>query len=293
MRWFGTALLCIFLAACERAPSQPVVAWVHGDEATPIVGQLEGFTDETGIPLEIRFGDSAALTDELIAGRGSPPPDILVTSNVADIWRAAEEGALRPIQSEAFDAIADAQKDPDRLWSGVRVRLHFVVSRDDPRGIAATYDDLGSVEFAGKLCLSSSQLPVNRSLIAFLINDRGNRPAERLVRRWNRNLALPPFATEEQLIAAVRDGRCAFGIASSSADFGGLLSHSVKPHYFDVSAVGVARHAVQPESAQRLVGWLLASRTDYFKGETQLRTVGIAGWRDEEARLLAERAGYR
>jgi iron(III) transport system substrate-binding protein len=293
MRSLIVVLLCLVLVACGRAPSQPVVAWIYGDESAPIVAQLEGFTDETGIPIEIRFGDSTVLTDDLIAGSGAPAADVLVTSNVADIWRAAEEGALRPIQPNAFDAIADAQKDPDRLWSGIRVRLHFVISGVDSKGVAPTYDELGTEGFAGKLCLSSSRLPVNRSLIAFLVNDRGHRPAERLVRRWNRNLALPPFATEEELVAAVRDGRCAFGIASSHADFDGLLSYSPKPHYFDVSAVGVARHAENAESAQRLVGWLLETRTDYFRGETQLRNVSIAGWHDEDARLLAERAGYR
>ena len=287
----GALLVCLALAACDGAPP-PVVVYLYGDDSTPLAARLDAFTAETGIPVEVRFGASRVLADDVIANRGSPPADVLLTSNAADIWRAAEEGALRPIASDAFDAIADVQKDPDRYWAGIRVHLHFIASKSTAVTVA-TYDELGTAAFAGRLCLSSSALPVNRSLIAQLIEERGVREAERLVRRWSRNLAHAPFANEDELLDAIRDGRCEFGITSSHGRLEGLMVYSIPPHYFDVSAVGVGRHAGQPDAAQRFVGWLLRGQVDSFKGDVDLRPASVAGWRDEEARLLAERASYR
>lgn len=293
MRKFCAAVVCLLLAACNPAPPpSPVVVYLYGDETTPLTATFDAFTAETGMPVELRFGRSDALTDDVIANRGSPPADVLLASNAADIWRAAEEGALRPIVSDAIDAIADVQKDPDRYWAGIRVHLHFIVSADS-RDTIANYDVLGTADLAGRLCLSSSVLPVNRSLLAYLIDERGAREAERLVRRWNRNLAHAPFASENALLDAVRDGVCEFGVASSHGRLAGLTVYSIPPHYFDVSAVGIARHAGHPDAAQRLVDWLLRGHVEYFRGDATLRPVRITGWLDEEARLLAERAGYR
>lgn len=293
MRRVFAVLLSFALVACDRAPPPAVVVYVYGDEASPLAAQFEAFTNETGIPVVTRFGDSSGLTDDVIANRGSPPADVLVTSNVADIWRAADVGALRPIQADAFDAIADVQKDPDRYWAGIRVHPHFVVTRDAVDDSVASWDRFGTPDFAGRLCLSSSRLAGNRSLIAYLLDERGARGTERLVRRWVRNLAAPPFATQAGLLAAVHDGRCDYAIATSHDDLSGLRVLSPEPRYFDVSAIGVARHAVQAESAQRLVAWTLGNRTGHFGGDTKLRSVSTAGWRDEDVRLLVERAGYR
>lgn len=294
MKQTAALLLVFMIAACERPPPAPPIAvYMYGDEATPLAAQFAAFTEETGIPVDVRFGDSGELTDDVIAKRGSPPADVLITSNAADIWRAAEEGALRPITSAAFDAIADVQKDPDRYWTGVLVHLQFVVTRVGAQGTVDSWDQLGAPEFSGRLCLSSSRLAGNRSLIAYLVEERGVREAERLVRRWMRNLAVPPFASQAELLAALREGQCEYGVATSHDDLDGLETLSPKPHFFDVSAAGVGRHAAQPESAQRFVAWMLENRTDYFRGKTGLRPVSIAGWRDAEVRLLVERAGYR
>jgi iron(III) transport system substrate-binding protein len=293
MKYVVPALLCLLLAACGRSPPPPVVVYAYGDESSSLAAQFALFTGDTGIPVEVRYGASDELADDVIAKRGSPPADVLVTSNVADIWRAAEKGALRPIRSDAFDKISDAQKDPDRFWAAVRVDLHFIVAAHGAGSPPASWNDIKLPEFAGRLCLSSSQLASNRALIAHLMDDIGELQAERLVRRWIRNLALPPFSSQNELLAAVRDGRCTYGVGTVNGDLDGLLAVSPRPHYFDISAIGVARHAQQAESAQQLVGWFLENRTTYFERHVRQRHVSIAGWRDEEARLLMERAGYR
>jgi hypothetical protein len=65
------------------------------------------------------------------------------------------------------------------------------------------------------------------------------------------------------------------------------------PLYIDVDGIGVSRHASQAASAQTLVDWLLRERTLSNSMSYDGSNIGLAGWRNEEAALLAERAGYR
>lgn len=290
------AFICVqATAACDSAPRpEAVVVYATAADETTIVKRFADFTDETGIPVTVTFGDSFTNTENVIANRGVPPADVLLTSTVTDIWRAADEGALRPIQAAAMEAVPQVLKDPDGLWAAVDVRYAVIgVSPHVQVGRVSDLDGLAHTQLSGQLCLSSSTLPVNRTLIAMLIEELGVKPAERIVRAWARNLALPPFQTEIELVEALQSGACGYGIFSSSMNTDGIKRISPEPLYIDIDGVGVARHARQPESAHRLVNWMLAQKSLREPVSSNGRNIGLAGWRDQEAALLAERAAYR
>jgi iron(III) transport system substrate-binding protein len=289
MRTLPALALGLVLAACGAGePPAAVVVYVPASLEQALQERL------AGSPFDIKLvtGEGGTLTNRVIDKRDVPRADVLVTSNAHDIWRAAERGALRPIESADLGALPAGVRDPDRLWAAIDVRWHRILLRDAAGPIVSSLDALGTDDFRGRLCLSSSALPVNRSLLAFLIEARGVREAERLVRRWVGNLARPPFASEAELLAVLRDGTCDVGIASSMADGEGMIGVNAEPATLDIVAIGIGRHAADPEAAQRLVEWLLARRR-FELADGDVAFVGIAGWRADEARLLAERAGYR
>jgi iron(III) transport system substrate-binding protein len=291
------AVAFVFLAACGSEPPPPPIQVLASIEVEdPLAEQLADFTDETGTPVVVTWGDSTAQVDRLINKSGEPV-DVIVTSNVAAIWRAADRGALRPIESALLDAQPAYLRDPDDYWGALNARFHAIFHRDNTHPVVASVQDLGDAEFAGKVCLSSSSLPVNRALVAYLVEAQGVREAERLVRRWVRNLAHPPFISELELLEAVRDGTCAYGIASWDVPetLQGVVPFLSQPMTADITAIGVNRHAAHPAAAQRLVDWLLRERARKFDlaQDYSPAPVRIAGWRDEEVRLLVERAGYR
>lgn len=310
-------VVVLLLAACggdgasENERFAPVVVYAAYDNAEYLEGLFGDFTKQTNIPVTLRLGESGQLVDDIIANRGAPPADVLLADNVADAWRAADEGALRPIAVDNVDGVAGFLRDPDRLW--VATRMTAIVIASSPQTaeeLPTTYADLAGPMYADRVCLSSSSLPVNRSLIAMLIAELGNRPAERVVRGWVRNLAAPVFETEAELSVAVESGRCDFAILPSSLAAG--ASTLPKPAYVHIEGAGVARHARYPESAQRLVNWMLSAdvqerHAEAMKayptltslleaaqpGDVSKKSVGLAGWHDNDAVLLAERAGYR
>ena len=281
-----TPVILLVLAACGGDPASeqerfaPVVVYAAYDNAEYLEGLFADFTRQTRIPVTLRLGESGQLVDDVIANRGAPPADVLLASNAADAWRAADEGALRPIADGNLGDVAEFLRDPDRLWTATRMAA-IVIARS-PQAVQEppnTYADLA-------------------------------KPAERVVRGWVRNLAMPVFDTEAELSVAVESGRCDYAILSSSLAAGAWTLPNAA--YVHIEGAGIARHARYPESAQKLVDWLLsadvqdrhAQAMKAYPTTTNLidaallevisrKSVGFAGWHDNDAVLLAERAGYR
>ncbi len=316
------ALLIVlsFLAACESeepAPRhEPVVVYATYSDESYLPGLFADFTDETGIPVIVSYDSSEAHTRNLIFNIGSQPADVFMSRSVADLWRAADEGALRPIAATNLAEVPAVLRDLDGLWTAINYQQIAIVHRVDLDGpLPAGLVDLADARYKGRLCVGSAALPANRLILAMLIADLGKTPAERVVRNWMQNLAAGPFESDEALMTAVDGGRCDFAIVSgwfagstleSQADLAISLIRP-QPAYLQIEGVGVARHSRYPDSAKQLVDWMLSTSVnrEHARNVNAIPAVGaslaaesgqapaVAGWNDEEARLLAERAGYR
>lgn len=280
-------VMALLLGACVSDAPPPVTVYVPADLENPYT-----WLSKSGLPIVVVTGDSTVNSELIVAGQDSPRADVLITSGVVDVWNAAENGALRPLIGDALAGVPDSLKDPDGLWAAATSR-HTIIGTAPGLETVSVIDlqKLASPELKGRVCLSSSVLEDNRALIASLIAEHGNRPAERIVRGWVRNLATAPFKSDEELVAALRSAACAYGIVSSAADTSGIRRIDLATRYYNIQGIGVARHAQNPDGAQQLVNWVL----DQYSQEgpaSGVLNVGEAGWYEDEARLLAERAGY-
>jgi ABC-type Fe3+ transport system substrate-binding protein len=116
---------------------------------------------------------------------------------------------------------------------------------------------------------------------------------------------------------AIAAGTCALGIVSApeaerhlaASGAARLARITPTPAYADVEAVGINRHAREPDAARRLVEWMLAPEFQRAHSEASMQrsvllpggadqasaqnAVATIGAFDQEAVLLAERARYR
>jgi iron(III) transport system substrate-binding protein len=333
-----TALLLAMLVLCAGCEKQggettknvrqePVVVYAAFEDDARLRELFETYTEETGVLVIVRRGERESIVNDLIENRISPPADVLITQSVAGVWRAAEEGALRPLYSNTVRERSPAwSRDPDDLWFGTGFRTAVIVVSQEAEadtglpGFAA----LAEQRFAGQLCLSSSTNQVNRTVVAMMIATMDARPAELAVRGWMKNLARPVVDTEADVIAAIRSGKCRYAIVSSTA-FANALADDPRAEvsaftpdvtFADIDGVGVARHARNPEGAAKLVEWLfsadvqeeMASQNRIFPADQSAahddaleslgaknvspKNVGLVAWHEIEAAKLAERARY-
>jgi len=321
----------LLLCACEKpaeAPAEPesrpepVVVYASYADENYLPSLFAAFTRETGIPVTVRHRPEQQIVSEVIEKRGSPPADVLLTRSVHGVWQAADEGALLPLQSAPVaESVPDWLRDPDGYWTAIGFAWIDIVCNANSQvdcNVVEKYEDLGKPKFRSRLCLSSSQLAINRTLIASLIADHGVRPAEIIVRGWIANLALPPYENERDLLQAIEAGTCAVGVVSGLAfhQFGRptVAAISPQPGYVGVEALGIGRHARSPEAARQLVEWFIdqeAQAANYtasgllpanpvvladpfkFPKSEGRQNAGIAGANEVDAVRLAERAAWR
>ena len=163
-------------------------------------------------------------------------------------------------------------RDPEHLWVSLAARARTIVyntelTSDVERKSIVDYAALADASWRKRLCLASSTVAGNGSLIAMLINDHGVRETELIVRGWRANLATFVFTDDARLLEAIAAGQCAVGVADSSEIARYLQKDpdaNVAPHWFSEGGVlhinasggGVTRHAQNPEGAASLLEWL-------------------------------------
>ena len=314
--------------AAESAPTsnpEPIVVYASYADEAYLPKLFEAFTEKTGIRVTVKNADARKNVDDVIANRGSPPADLLLAPDVIGVWRAADEGALRPLGSEVItESVPELMRDPDGFWTAVSLRPVHIVFDTQQFSLSdiGNFEDLANPEFKGKLCLTSSTHAVNRSMIAKLIQSHGNKATELIVRGWVTNLALPSFTSETELLRAVGAGTCGVGIVSSAEVRGNRSSegaarigaNQLVPVHGRVEAAGINRHAREPAAARQLLEWMVTKPVQTrhttrfgaapvfngaYKDAASLSewvggvNLGAAAWLDEDAVKLAERAGYR
>lgn len=309
----------VVLVSCDaeqaRVRHEPVVVWASYSDEAYLAELFEPFTATSGIPVTVKYDSSDVHAKNLVFNIGSPPADVFLSRNIADLWATADEGALRPITAANLANVPEALRDADKLWTALNYQQSVIVHRSDASDLPTDFHELANRRYQGRICVSSAALPTNRLLLSMLIDLHGLKQTERTVRLWMQNLAAPPFKDEQSLLDAVESRDCEFGILSGWQAAVSLFSQADVPvsliepatAYVQIEGIGVARHSRYPDSAQQLVNWLLDEKVNKQHalalqvypavGGTFAAQAGpapaVAGWRDEEATLLAERAGYR
>ncbi|MEJ2127526.1 MAG: substrate-binding domain-containing protein [Woeseiaceae bacterium] len=295
------------LAACSSPPGEPpvrqdpVVVYAAFEDDARIVAVLERYKQETGVLVIVRRGPAQRIVNDLIDNDVSPPADVLMTRSVVDIWRAAEESALRPMFSDEVSQRVPAwARDPDDLWFATAVRT-AVIAHTQQMPLPDSAPDIRSLadpQYSGALCLTTSRSAGNRAIVAGLISEIGGREAELVVRGWIGNLAVPPFEDNARLLEALESGQCRYGIAVDAVPAAephatGAVAISAWPA--DVEAIGIGRHAKNPEGAVALIEWLFRQHEFSYLPDpdaSQQSNISAVAWHYEEAIKLVERARY-
>jgi iron(III) transport system substrate-binding protein len=320
------------VVAATAAGSQSLVVYAASSNAQ-IGPVLEAYTAETGVKINLVVDDLANLVARIERSGSGSVADLLIATNVGDLWNATEKDIYRPVYSAIVaKQVPENLRDAEKLWHALSVRARIVVYNTTLAEAAqvatiSDYGSLGDESWRGKLCLSSSSVPGNRSLIAYLIKKHGARNAELIVRGWQANLAAPVFSDDNEVMQAIVDGRCAIGIADSNdlallirgrpnAPLAAQWFAEGSPVYIDVTGAGVTRHAENSDGAAELLEWLTtdqpnalfaalglefpasptapvdASIKKWHEYVAQPTNVSEFGYFQDDATKLAERAHY-
>ena len=319
------------LFASLPAAADEVIVYTSRQERL-IKPLFDAYTKETGVSVRFITDKDGPLIERLKAEGANTPADLLITVDAGNLWHAAHEGLLRPIDSATLRAnIPETLRDPESRWFALTVRARTIVyntTRVKPSDLS-TYEDLGSPKWKKRLCLRTSKKVYNQSMVAMMIATLGEPKAETIVRSWIGNLATDVFADDVPLIQAIAAGQCDVGVANTY--YFGRIKHKTpdapvalfwpnqndRGVHVNVSGGGVTRYSKHPEAAIKLLEWLSTPPAqEMFTGidfeypanprvtpapevaswgtfKQDTINVAKAGELQREAVMLMDRAGYR
>lgn len=235
---------------------------------------FETFGDVEDVDTRIFGGDAPELYERLRSEGDETEADVLVTVDAANLWRAEQEGLLRPIRSAVLERDVPASlRDPEGRWYGLTVRARTIMRSTERVGPneVTTYAGLGDPRWKGRLCLRSGTSDYNISFVADRIAKYGEPATRRMLARW---MANDPtiLGSDVDVLNAIADGDgCDVGLTNTyylGRELEDDPGFPVAPVWADqdgrgthlnLSGLGVVAATDRPRQAKRLVEYLASA----------------------------------
>lgn len=275
------AALALALPACGSGGSDRVV--VYSGRTRNLVGPLlERFAKETGISVDVRYGDSADLALLIDREGDRSPADVFISQSPGPIAFLAARGRLARLPDDVLGLVPAENRSPRGLWVGLSGRVRVLVYNTEmvrPDELPRSVMDLTGPAYRNKVALA----PTNGSFQDFVSGMRlalGDDATLAWLQGMRANGARG-YANNTAIVEAVGRGEVPMGLVNHYYNFRYRAEHPDAPtanHAFPaddigslliVTGAGVRVGADHPEQAGRLLRFLLSREAqEYFARET-------------------------
>jgi len=251
-----------------------------GREEELVAPLFEQFEEESGVDVQVRYGDSAELAATIAEEGDSSPADVYFAQDPGALGAVEEAGLLAELPDELLERVDERFRDPDGHWVGTSGRARVIayntemVAEDE---LPESVFDLTAPEWEGKLGVS----PTNGSFQAFVTAMRLSE-GEDATREWLEGiLANEPkiYDGNTPIVEAAAAGEIELGLVNHyylyvvreeqpDAPIENLYLPGDDPGAL-VSTAGAAilDGAEHPDEAEQLVDFLLSDAGQRFYAE--------------------------
>ncbi|MEX2211281.1 MAG: iron ABC transporter substrate-binding protein [Gaiellaceae bacterium] len=131
---FAVAALVLSLAACggdDEAGGNQTLTVYSGREEEIVEPLFERFEAQTGIQVEVRYGDSAELAATLAEEGDNSPADVFFAQDPGSLGAVEQEGLLAELPQDVLDRVEPRFRDPEGHWVGTSGRVRVVAYNTD------------------------------------------------------------------------------------------------------------------------------------------------------------------
>ena len=252
---------------------------VYSGRSEALVADLyTQFTTDTGVTVEVRYGDSGELAGQILTEGSSSPADVFFSQDAGALGAVAQAGLFTTLAESTLDRIPVEFRSQDDLWIGTSGRVRVLVYNptlvDTP---PTTIDELLDPSWKGRIGFA----PTNaswQSFVTALRVIRGDDAARQWLEAFAANTPVP-FEKNAALRDGVNDGQVAIGltnhyylyekIAAEGADTVVAQNQYLAPGdvggLINVAGVGVIGNTDNAPGAQCLVSYLAGDvAQEYF-----------------------------
>jgi iron(III) transport system substrate-binding protein len=228
---------------------------------------------QSGIKLNIRYGDSAELAAQILEEGSNSPADLFLSQDAGSLGAVAEAGLFTQLSDEIASAIPANYVAANRNWVGVTGRARvFAYAPDRVKTLPLSVTDLTKSEYKNQIGIA----PTNASFQAFLTALIENKGAD-FAKDWLKALqanGVKIYAKNSGIVEAIDKGEISIGLVNHyyiwevSEGLGRAIN--VKNGFFapgdlgnliNVSGAGVLVSSKKYAAAEDLINYLTSAVT--------------------------------
>ena len=269
------ALFATILTGCSASDEQASDV----NELTIYSGRSEEFIapffaeweQQTGITLNIRYGDSAELAAQILEEGSNSPADLFLSQDAGSLGAVSEAGLFTQLSDQIATAIPATYVAANRNWVGVTGRARvFAYAPDRVKVLPQSVTDLTKPEYKNQIGIA----PTNASFQAFLtalIENKGAAFAKNWLKALQAN-GVKIYAKNSAIVEAIDKGEISIGLVNHyyiwevSEGLGRAIN--VKNGFFaagdlgnliNVSGAGVLASSKKIAAAEDLINFLTSA----------------------------------
>jgi iron(III) transport system substrate-binding protein len=277
------ALFATVLTGCSSSDKQAtdvteitVYSGRSEEFIAPFFAQWEA---QSGIKLNVRYGDSAELAAQILEEGANSPADLFLSQDAGSLGAVAEAGLFTQLSDEIASAIPATYVAANRNWVGITGRARvFAYAPDRVKVLPQSVTDLTKSEYKNQIGIA----PTNASFQAFLTALIENKGAD-FAKNWLKALqanGVKIYAKNSAIVEAIDKGEISIGLVNHyyiwevSEGLGRAIN--VKNGFFapgdlgnliNVSGAGVLASSKKYAAAEDLINFLTsaASQSKFVK----------------------------
>jgi len=252
----------------KRAPTLTVYS---GREEEYLGGLYEKFTAATGIPVEVKYGDSAELAAVIAEEGDNSPADVFFSQDAGALGALAKQGLLAPMDATITGLVDD--RFAAESWVGTSGRgrvLAYSTDRVELDTLPPSVLDLTAPGWKGRVGIA----PTNGSFQAFVTALR-LATSDEVALTWLEDMAandVQSYEKNSQIVEAIAEGEIDAGLVNSyyvhevSRELGESIP--VANHFFEagdagalvnVAGIGIVASSDAPDPAAEFAQFMLGT----------------------------------
>lgn len=257
---------------------------VYSGRSEDLIGPLlDDFEEETGIDVEVLYGDSADLAVQIDTEGDRSPADVFISQSPGAVGFLDSAGRLTELPADALDLVDERFRGADGDWVGLTGRVRVVVYNTeavDETELPDSVFDLVEPQYAGRVGVA----PTNGSFQDFVTGMRELVGDDETL-EWLEALAandVRTYPNNDSIRQAAERGEVDFGLINhyynerAKVEDPGVVTEN---HLFVandpgtmilVTAAAILDSAEATDEAERLVTFLLSSDAQQFFAEETL-----------------------
>ncbi len=298
---FVAILFATTLTGCSSSDEDQSLTIYSGRSESFIAPFFAEFTKQSGIELNIRYGDSSALSAQILEEGENSPADLFISQDAGSLGAVSVTGVFSKLESSILDRVGSEFKSSNNDWVGLTGRARvFTYAPDRVSKLPTSYQSLVENQYNGKVGIA----PTNASFQAFvttLIQYQGLAATEMWLQKMIDN-DVKLYEKNSQIVSAIDSGAIDLGLTNHyylwevSKSLGRQIN--VKNGFFaagdlgnliNISGAAVLDKSIKKEAASELIKYLLSdSAQRKFVADTHEYSVVLVDARPEGLPSFAE-----